>query len=75
MKCTKITGHSSYEDFALVAFRSKKMRKIISGCTVVCLLGIVIVYICFVMTLIPTIAIAIVGVDNESNLPRFLQMN
>jgi len=65
----------TYEDFAEAAFGSKKWRSLVSIFTMVSLLGFTTAYISLSKTLIPSIAVAQVGVENAASLPYWLQVN
>ena len=71
----KLTGKKTFEDFAEVAFRGRKWRAVTSVFTMVSLLGFTTAYVSLIKTLIPSIAVSLVGPQNEASLPWLLQNN
>lgn len=55
IKCTVLTGKSTYEDFAEVAFGSKRWRTVVAVSMIISLLGFTTAYISLSKTLIPSI--------------------
>ena len=62
VKCTQITGLMSYEDFAIVAFRSKRIKDLVSLSIIISILGFIIIYITFAKTILQSIAQGVVGI-------------
>ena len=75
VRCTEITGHTSYEDFATAAFKNKYATTFVSMSLLVCILGFITIYITTIKTLVPSIATAFIGNENASKLPYMLQIS
>lgn len=73
--CNRLTGLKSYEDFAELAFGSKKWRTVASFCLMISLLGFTTAYISLCKTLIPSMIVASVSEERYATLPYWLQSN
>ena len=68
-----MTGKRTYEDFAEVAFGSKRWRTVVSIAIMVSLLGFTTAYISLSKTLIPSIVEVTVSTEVYETLPSWLQ--
>ena len=68
-----MTGKRTYEDFAEVAFGSKRWRTVVSIAMMVSLLGFTTAYISLSKTLIPSIVEVTVSTEVYESLPSWLQ--
>lgn len=73
IKCTVLTGKSTFEDFAEAAFGSKKWRSVVAVSMIVSLLGFTTAYISLSKTLIPSIVEVTVSEETYASLPLWLQ--
>ena len=72
VKCTQITGLMSYEEFAIVAFKSERIKDLVSLSIIISILGFIIIYITFAKTIVQSIAQGVVGTENLDQLPIIL---
>lgn len=75
IKCTELTGRQTYEDFAEVAFGSKRWRMVVSVSMIISLLGFTTAYVSLSKTLIPGIIEVSVSAERYATLPYWLQNN
>ena len=72
IKCTELTGRQTYEDFAEVAFGSKRWRVVVTVAMIVSLLGFTTAYVSLSKTLIPSIVEVSVSEETYATLPYWL---
>lgn len=75
IRCTELTGRQTYEDFAEVAFGSKRWRMVVTASIIVSLLGFTTAYVSLSKTLIPSIVEVSVSEETYATLPYWLQNN
>ena len=72
IKCTELTGRQTYEDFAEVAFGSKRWRVVVTVAMIVSLLGFTTAYVSLSKTLIPSIVEVSLSEETYATLPYWL---